>query len=60
MLNAIDNSFMREPIRDKNRLQHILQAIDTILSRIDGVTFEDLKNDKMLFGGIVFYTLDYR
>lgn len=48
---------MREPIRDKNRLQHILQAIDTILSRIDGVTFEDLKNDKMLFGGIVYYTL---
>ena len=48
---------MREPIRDKNRLQHILQAIDTILDRIDGVTFDDLTNDKMLFGGIVYYTL---
>ncbi len=48
---------MREPIRDKNRLQHILQAIDTILDRIDGVAFEDLINDKMLFGGIVYYTL---
>ena len=48
---------MREPIRDKGRLQHILQAIDTILDRIDGVTFEDLSNDKMLFGGIVYYTL---
>ncbi len=48
---------MREPIRDKNRLQHILQAIDTILDRIDGVAYEDLINDKMLFGGIVYYTL---
>lgn len=48
---------MRERIKDKNRLQHIIESIDTILQRTEGLSYEDFSSDKMLFGGIVYYTL---
>ena len=48
---------MREQPKDQNRLQHILEAIDTIIGRCDGMTREDLTADKVLFGGIVYYTM---
>ncbi len=35
---------MREPIRDKNRLEHIIEAIDTILNRTKDMTFDNLTN----------------
>lgn len=44
---------MREPLKDKNRLEHILSAIDIILDRTKGMSFEELTTDKILFGGIV-------
>lgn len=36
---------MREPIRDKERIEHMLQAIDVILARKDRQTFEEVKAD---------------
>lgn len=48
---------MRELPRDRNRLEHILDAIDTILGRCEGMTREDLTADKVLFGGIVYHTM---
>lgn len=48
---------MREPLRDKNRLEHILDAIDTILSRTENITYDALISDKILYGGIVYYTM---
>ena len=48
---------MREPLKDKSRLEHILGAIDTILEKSDGLTYEDLTADKIVFGGIVYYTM---
>ena len=45
---------MREAIRDRNRLQHMLEAIDVIAQRTAKMTFEDLTTDKVLrpdFGG---------
>ena len=48
---------MREPLKDKSRLEHILGAINTILERTDGITYENLIADKILFGGIVYYTM---
>ncbi len=45
---------MREPIRDKGRLSHIIDAIDTILERTKEMTYEDLIADKIIFGGIVY------
>lgn len=48
---------MREPLKDKSRLEHILGAIDTILEKSKGLTYEGLVADKILFGGIVYYTM---
>lgn len=48
---------MREPLNDRSRLEHIVSAIDTILERTNGLTYESLTSDKILFGGIVYYTM---
>ena len=48
---------MREPLKDKSRLEHILGAIDTILEKSKGLTYDDLVADKIVFGGIVYYTM---
>lgn len=44
---------MREPVRDRERLEHILEAIDRILSFAKGKTKEELGTDKMQFYGVV-------
>ena len=48
---------MREPLKDKNRLEHIINAIDIILQRIEGLTYDDFTSDKILYGGIVYHTM---
>ena len=48
---------MREPLRDKARLEHMLKAIDIILQRTSSMTFEELSSDKLQFGGIIYYTM---
>lgn len=48
---------MREPLRDKERLSHILEAINIILERTESLTYDSLITDKILFGGIVYYTM---
>ena len=48
---------MREPLKDKNRLEHIISAIDIILERAEKMTLEELTADKMLYGGIVYHTM---
>ena len=44
---------MREPVRDHERLEHIIEAIDRVLDYADGKTKEELETDKMRFYGIV-------
>ncbi|MBQ8715918.1 MAG: DUF86 domain-containing protein [Prevotella sp.] len=48
---------MREAIKDKNRLEHMLDAIKVIQDRTSGMTLEDLMEDKIVYGGIVYYTM---
>ena len=48
---------MRERLKDKNRLEHIQNAIDTILERVEGMDYDTFKSDKILYGGIVYYTM---
>lgn len=48
---------MREPLKDKSRLEHILGAIDIILEKSNGLTYEGFVADKIVFGGIVYYTM---
>jgi uncharacterized protein with HEPN domain len=44
---------MRERIRDKGRLEHILQAIENVINFTKNRTFEDILNDKILFFAVV-------
>ena len=48
---------MREPIKDRSRLEHMLDAIDIILQRASGMTLDDLYSDKVVFGGLAYYTM---
>ena len=44
---------MREPIRDKGRLEHMLSAIDRVLDYMEDKSFDDLPKDKIEYYGIV-------
>ena len=44
---------MREPIKDRNRLEHILEAIDRILENTQGSTLDELSSNDMFYYGIV-------
>ena len=48
---------MREPLKDKSRLERIVSAIDVILGRTISMKYEELVADKLLFGGIVYHTM---
>ena len=44
---------MREPIKDRNRLEHILEAINRILENTKGSTLDELSSNDMFYYGIV-------
>lgn len=44
---------MREKIRDKERLLHIIEAIEKIQNHTPAINQENLKNDALIFYGIV-------
>ena len=44
---------MREPIKDRNRLEHILEAIDRILENTKGSTLDELSANDIFYYGIV-------
>ena len=44
---------MREPIKDRNRLEHILEAIDRILENTKGSTLDKLSSNDIFYFGIV-------
>ena len=44
---------MREPIRDKERLQHIIDAIDRIQNRVPALDLESLTQDVLIYYGVV-------
>ena len=44
---------MRETIRDKERLQHILSAIQVLLANKDRHTLEEIADDPIIFYGYV-------
>ncbi|GHT32186.1 DUF86 domain-containing protein [Bacteroidia bacterium] len=43
---------MREQVRDKGRLEHILAEIDNAFMFTEGVTFEDFQTNKLLRYGV--------
>ena len=50
---VIKNYSMRELIKDKRRLEHILDAIDRVLNNTDGMVHDDLHKNDLLYFGIV-------
>lgn len=44
---------MREQIRDRERLRHILAAIERIKRYVQGKTFEDMLADDMMYYAVV-------
>ena len=48
---------MREPIRDRERLQHIIEAADLVIEHTKDVTYEKFLSDKLLYGALVYYTM---
>ena len=44
---------MREPRRDKERLQHMIEAIDRIMRYTSNKTYQDLVNDDMMYYAVV-------
>ena len=53
VLNVTVNLFMREPLKDKERLLHMIAAIDRILRYTEGKSYEDLVNDDMMYYAVV-------
>ena len=44
---------MREPLRDSERVKHIIGAIDNIFEFIDGITFDEYRQNKMMKFAVV-------
>ena len=44
---------MREKIKDKGRLEHILRAIEVLMANKDKHTFEEVLEDPIIFYGFV-------
>ncbi len=44
---------MRERVKDKGRLEHILAAIDVLLANKDRYTLDEVKNNPIVFFGFV-------
>ena len=44
---------MREPLKDRERLEHMLMAIDRILRYTNGKAFQDLVDDDMMYYAVV-------
>lgn len=44
---------MREKIKDKGRLEHILRAIEVLIANKDKHTFEEILEDPIIFYGFV-------
>ena len=57
VITVIKSLYMREPIRDRERLQHIIEAADLIIKYTTNVTYEEFLSDKLLYGALVYYTM---
>ena len=44
---------MREPLKDRERLLHILAAIERVNRYVKGKSFEDLQTDDMMYYAVV-------
>ena len=48
---------MRETLRDKTRLEHMLDYIRNVMDAAKDKTFTEFNEDPILFGAIAYYTM---
>ena len=48
---------MREPLKDKHRLEHMLDHIEKVLNAAKDKSFAEFNDDPILFGAIAYYTM---
>ena len=48
---------MREPLKDRIRLEHIVEASNNVARYMDGKSFEDIQADDMMCYAIVYNIL---
>lgn len=44
---------MREPLKDRNRLEHIITSIDYIQDFMEGVPYEEFKKNKLVYFAVI-------
>lgn len=44
---------MREPLKDINRLEHIVTSINYINEFMDGITYDELKKNKLVYFAVI-------
>ena len=52
-----ESLYMREPVRDQERLQYIIKAADFIIEHTKEISFETFLSDKMLYGALIYYKM---
>lgn len=53
MLTETKSLFMREPLRDRSRLEHIKAAIERILDNTKDIRLEDIRSNELVYYGVV-------
>lgn len=56
-ITVIKSLFMREPIRDRERLLHIIDAADFVMAHSKNLTYDSFISDKLLYGSLIYYTM---
>ena len=54
VLNAIKFRFMREPVKDKGRLEHIISAINNVLEYTNGISHDEMLANKILCHAVAY------
>ena len=50
---TIKSLYMREPVKDPARLEHMLDAIGRIFEFVDGKAKDEIQNDSILYYAVV-------
>ena len=48
---------MREQLKDRNRLEHILEQIQRVHDAVEGLNYESFYNDSIRFAALSYYTM---
>lgn len=44
---------MREPLKDKNRLEHMITSMNYINEFMEGITYDEFKKNKLVYFAVI-------